>query len=151
MFGLNALGLIASSQINRHLLTRHSTDAILLRANRATVLLGLGLLAVAVSGWGGLPMLLIPLFSYSVSLGFTAPNAIANALAHQGQRAGSASALLGALQFGLATLSSTLVGLAGGGSALPMATVIAACGLLAYLAHRTLVRPLLCPPITTAP
>jgi DHA1 family bicyclomycin/chloramphenicol resistance-like MFS transporter len=95
-------------------------------------------------------MLLIPLFGYSVSLGFTAPNATANALAHQGMRAGSASALLGALQFGIATLSSALVGLAGGGSALPMAMVIAGCGLLAYLAHRTLVGPR-CPPITAAP
>jgi DHA1 family bicyclomycin/chloramphenicol resistance-like MFS transporter len=64
---------------------------------------------------------------------------MANALAHQGQRAGSASALIGALQFGVATLASILVGLAGGGSALPMATVIAGCGLLAYLTHRALV------------
>lgn len=143
LFGLNALGLITSSQINRRLLTRYSTDALLRRANRATVLLGLGLLVVAVSGWGGLPMLLVPLFGYSVSLGFTAPNAMANALAHQGTRAGSASALLGALQFGIATLSSTLVGLMGGGSAVPMATVIASCGLLAYLAHRIWITPLL--------
>lgn len=141
LFGLNALGLIASSQINRHLLIQHSADAILRRANRATVLLGLGLLAVAISGRGGLPLLLVPLFGYSISLGFTGPNAMANALAHQGSRAGSASALLGALQFGIAALSSTLVGLAGGGSALPMATVIASCGLLAYLAHRLWVTP----------
>jgi DHA1 family bicyclomycin/chloramphenicol resistance-like MFS transporter len=68
---------------------------------------------------------------------------MANALAHQGTRAGSASALLGALQFGIATLSSTLVGLMGGGSAVPMATVIASCGLLAYLAHRIWITPLL--------
>ncbi len=139
LFGLNALGLIASSQINRRLLLRHSADAILRRANRSTVLLGLGLLAVATSGWGGLPMLLIPLFGYSVSLGFTAPNALANALARQGTRAGSASALIGALHFGIATISSTLVGLIGHGSALPMAMVIAGCGLLAYGAHRVLV------------
>ena len=139
LFGLNAVGLIASSQVNRHLLARHSADAILRRANRSTALLGLGLLAVAGTGWGGLPMLLLPLFGYSVSLGFTAPNAMANALAHQGSRAGSASALLGALQFGLATLASTLVGLLGHGSALPMAAVIAGCGLLAYGAHRRLV------------
>lgn len=143
LFGLNALGLIASSQVNRRLLVRYSTDAILRRANRATVVLGLALLAVAVSGWGGLPALLVPLFGYSVSLGFTAPNAMANALAHQGTHAGSASALLGALQFGIATLSSTLVGLMGGGSAVPMATVIASCGLLAYLAHRIWITPLL--------
>ena len=139
LFGLNALGLIASSQYNRRLLLRHSADAILRRANRSTVLLGLALVAVAASGWGGLPALLVPLFGYLVSLGFTAPNAMANALAHQGTRAGSGSALLGTLQFGLATFSSMLVGLLGHGSALPMAAVIAGCGLLAYSAHHTLV------------
>ncbi len=64
---------------------------------------------------------------------------MANALAHQGERAGSASALIGTLQFGVATLSSMTVGLFGGGSALPMAGVIAGCGLLAYAVHRTLV------------
>jgi DHA1 family bicyclomycin/chloramphenicol resistance-like MFS transporter len=139
LFGLNALGLIASSQINRRLLRRHTADAILRRANRTTVLLGLMLLAVAASGWGGLSALLIPLFGYIASLGFTAPNAMANALADQGARAGSASALIGTLQFGVATVSSALVGLLGGGSALPMAAVIAGCGLLAYGAHRLLV------------
>jgi DHA1 family bicyclomycin/chloramphenicol resistance-like MFS transporter len=139
LFGLNALGLIASSQINRRLLRRHTADAILRRANRTTVLLGLMLLAVAASGRGGLSALLIPLFGYIASLGFTAPNAMANALADQGARAGSASALIGTLQFGVATVSSALVGLLGGGSALPMAAVIAGCGLLAYGAHRLLV------------
>ncbi|MCP5198243.1 MAG: multidrug effflux MFS transporter [Gammaproteobacteria bacterium] len=139
LFGLNALGLIASSQYNRRLLTHHTADAILRRANRVTVLLGLVLLAVAASGWGGLPILLIPLFGYIASLGFTGPNAMACALAHQGTRAGSASALIGSLQFGVATVSSMLVGLLGGGSALSMAAVIAGCGVLAYGAHRTLV------------
>ncbi len=139
LFGLNALGLIVSSQLNRRLLLRHTADAILRRANRATVLLGLALLAVAASDWGGLPALLAPLFGYLASLGFTAPNAMANALAHQGTRAGSASALIGTLQFAVATVSSALVGLLGAGSALPMAAVIAGCGLLAYGAHRILV------------
>lgn len=138
LFGFNALGLIASSQINRRLLLRHSADAILRRANRATVALGLALLAVAASGSGGLLALLIPLFGYLASLGFTAPNAMAEALAHQGARAGSASALIGALQFGVATVSSTLVGLLGG-SAISMAAVIAGCGVLAYGTHRTLI------------
>ena len=139
LFGLNALGLIASSQYNRRLLTHHTADAILRRANRATVLLGLVLLAVTARGGGGLPALLIPLFGYIASLGFTGPNAMACALAHQGGRAGSASALIGTLQFGVATVSSMLVGLLGNGSALPMAAVIAGCGVLAYGAHRLLV------------
>ena len=138
LFGLNALGLIASSQYNRRLLRRHSADTVLRRANRATVLLGLTLLGMTLAG-GGLYGLLLPLFGYLVTLGFTAPNAMAHALAEQGERAGSASALIGSLQFTLATLSSALVGLAGHGSTLPMASIIAGCGLLAYAAHRLLV------------
>ena len=39
LFGFNALGLIASSQINRRLLAHHSAEAILRRANRTTVCL----------------------------------------------------------------------------------------------------------------
>lgn len=139
LFGFNALGLIVSSQINRRLLSYYSADPILRRANRTTALLGLLLLAVAASGWGGLPALLFPLFGYLASLGFTAPNAMAIALAGQGKRAGTASALIGTLQFSVATLSSTAVGLLGAGSALPMASVIAGCGLLAYGAHRWLI------------
>lgn len=139
LFGLNALGLIASTQINRYLLSRISADTILRRANRATALLGLGLVTVAAGGWGGLPLLMLMLMGYSVSLGFTAPNAMANALAYQAHRAGSASALLGSLQFSLATLASAMAGLAGHGSALPMAAIIAGCGVLAYIAHRWLV------------
>ena len=139
LFGLNALGLIASSQYNRRLLTRHSADTILRRTNRATVVLGLVLLAVVSSGWGGLPMLLIPLFGYIASIGFTGPNAMACALAKQGNRAGSASALVGTLQFGIATITSMLVGLLNNNSALPMVAIIAGCGVLAYVTHRTLV------------
>jgi len=135
-FGLNALGLIASSQINRRLLLRHTAETILRRANRTTVLLGLALILVAISGWGGFPTLALCLFGYLASLGFTAPNALALALAQQGQRAGTASALIGILQFGLATLSSLMVGLLDAGSALSMAGVVAVCGLLAYLVHR---------------
>ncbi len=138
LFGLNALGLIAGSQINRRLLLHHSADAVLRRANRTTAALGLVLLATTAGGWGGLPALLIPLFGYLAALGFTTPNAMAEALAEQGMRAGSASALIGALQFGAATVSSALVGLLGG-SALSMAAVIAGCGLLAYVTHRTLI------------
>ena len=139
LFGLNAVGLIASSQYNRRLLQHESADSVLRRANRWTVFAGLLLLAVAVIGWGGLPVLLVPLFVYLVSVGFTTPNAMANALAHQGARAGSASALIGTLQFGVATVASALVGLLGHGSPLPMAAVIAGCGLLAYGAYRLLV------------
>ncbi|MDV7213868.1 Bcr/CflA family drug resistance efflux transporter, partial [Azotobacter beijerinckii] len=49
----------------------------------------------------------------------------------QGRQAGSASALMGSLQFGVAALASALVGALHDGSALPMAQVIGFCALAA--------------------
>lgn len=48
----------------------------------------------------------------------------------QGARAGSASALIGCLQFSVAAGAAALVGLLHDGSAIPMALVISLCGAL---------------------
>ncbi|MNF12873.1 hypothetical protein D3C80_2145150 [compost metagenome] len=47
----------------------------------------------------------------------------------QGARAGSASALLGCIQFSIAAGAAALVGVLHDGSAVPMALVISLCGL----------------------
>jgi DHA1 family bicyclomycin/chloramphenicol resistance-like MFS transporter len=54
-------------------------------------------------------------------------------MAPHGRTAGSASALLGALQFGAGAASGALVSALHNNTALPMAGVIAACGLAALL------------------
>jgi DHA1 family bicyclomycin/chloramphenicol resistance-like MFS transporter len=83
------------------------------------------LFGVVMSGpGGGLAGLVVPLFGFIASLGFIFPNSAALAMAQQGRRAGSAAALLGTIQFGLATLASALVGALGDASARPMAGVI---------------------------
>lgn len=141
LFGLNALGLVVASQFNRRLLARFSTDQLLKRANIANVLFGIVLAAIAWSGLGGLPGLLLPLFGYITALGFTFPNAAAGALAPFGDRAGSASALLGSVQFSIAAFAGAAVGWLHNDTAVPMAMVIAACGIAAFVAHRSLVVP----------
>jgi DHA1 family bicyclomycin/chloramphenicol resistance-like MFS transporter len=60
-------------------------------------------------------------------------------MAPHGKQAGSASALLGTVQFGAAAMASVVVGLLHDGTALPMAGVIAGCGILALIAQRVLV------------
>ena len=75
--------------------------------------------------------LLIPLFICIASLGCIIPNASACAMSGQGARAGSASAMLGCLQFSVAAAAAWLVGLLHDGSAMPMAMVISLCGVLA--------------------
>jgi len=88
------------------------------------------LLAIASLHTEKLWPLLIPLFIYIASLGCIIPNASACAMAGQGKRAGSASALLGCLQFSVAAGAAALVGVLHDGTAVPMATVITLCGVL---------------------
>lgn len=139
LFGLNALGLITASQINARLIRRWGPDRLLARANLANAVFGLLLVAVAWSRSGGLIALLVPLFGYVASLGFSYPNAAAGAMAPFPERAGSASALLGTVQFGIAAIAGAAVGWWHDGTALPMAVVIALCGTSAFAAQRTLV------------
>ncbi|HZP88309.1 MAG TPA: Bcr/CflA family multidrug efflux MFS transporter [Burkholderiales bacterium] len=141
LFGANALGVIVASQLNRRLLKGQPASRVLFRANVANAALGVLLAGCAASGAGGFVGVLLPLFGYMASLGFISPNSSALALAHQGARAGTAAALLGTLQFGMAALASVLVGFLYDASATPMASVIGGCGLAALVAHRSLVPP----------
>ncbi|MCZ3114703.1 hypothetical protein NYZ21_19910, partial [Acinetobacter baumannii] len=67
------------------------------------------------------------------ALGCIMPNASALSLAHQGHRAGTASALMGTLQFGMGTLAGTAVSLWHDGTALPLGVVMAIGGIGAVL------------------
>ena len=136
IFGFIALGLISSSQLNRVLLARVAGARILSRALVVTAAAGVILLVMAWTRTGGLAGMLGPLFVYIASLGFVLPNVIATALGPQGRNAGTASALLGTLQFGAGAIVGTLLGALGDGTAVPMAALIATCGLSALLVHR---------------
>ena len=65
------------------------------------------------------------------SLGFVLPNATALALSGHPRTAGSASALLGVLQFAIGAAAAPLVGILGARTALPMAVVMATLGVSA--------------------
>jgi DHA1 family bicyclomycin/chloramphenicol resistance-like MFS transporter len=54
--------------------------------------------------------------------------------------AGNASALMGTLQFGIGALVGLVLGALQDGSAVPMASIIAACGVAGWGARRALVR-----------
>lgn len=136
IFGAIALGLISASQLNRVVLARVAGARILSHALVVTAAAGVILLVMAWTGVGGLAGLLGPLFVYIASLGFVLPNVIATALGPQGRNAGTASALLGTLQFGAGATVGALLGVLGDGTAVPMAGLIATCGLSALLVHR---------------
>ncbi|MDP2227298.1 MAG: Bcr/CflA family multidrug efflux MFS transporter [Moraxellaceae bacterium] len=136
-FGSNALGLIAASQLNARLLRRLDMTVLLQRGVLAAALAGASLALLALADVLALPLLLAGLFVYISSLGFISPNASAAALATQGSKAGTASALMGALQFVMATLAGASMSLWHDGSALPLAVVMGVCGAGAWALHRS--------------
>ncbi len=131
LFGSNAAGFILVAQINARLLAKRGPAFLLSRMVWVYLAAGLTLLAISSLHTEQLWPLLIPLFICIASLGCIIPNASACAMSGQGARAGSASAMLGCLQFSVAAAAAWLVGLLHDGSAMPMAMVISLCGVLA--------------------
>ncbi|QHC99428.1 Bcr/CflA family drug resistance efflux transporter [Pseudomonas sp. S04] len=130
LFGLNAAGFILVAQLNARLLSKRGPAFLLARAVWVYLAAGLTLLAVSTLHTEQLWPLLIPLFICIASLGCIIPNAAACAMNGQGARAGSASAMLGCLQFSVAAGAAALVGVLHDGTAMPMAMVISLCGIL---------------------
>jgi DHA1 family bicyclomycin/chloramphenicol resistance-like MFS transporter len=137
-FGVNALGLAAVSALSAKLAGTTPVRTLLgigisVVFAATVVLLCLVLLGAPV--WS-LP---IPIFVAVASLGLVLGNATALTLGAVPQAAGTGSAVLGAMQFGLAALVSPLVSLGGETTALPLAIVmvtVAAIALSAYLMGR---------------
>jgi len=124
LFCLNALGLMASSQVNLRLLRRYAPATLLRAALAAEVTVTLVMLALALSGWGGAPAVAAVLFAFVFCCGMVSPNAMALAMGPFARGAGAAAALMGLLQ-GLAGASTTaLVGVLPGSGVVPMATMI---------------------------
>jgi DHA1 family bicyclomycin/chloramphenicol resistance-like MFS transporter len=129
-FGANAAGFILVAQVNARLLAKRGPAFLLSRAVWVYLGAGLALLGVSALHTAQLWPLLIPLFVCIASLGCILPNASACAMNGQGARAGSASAMLGCLQFSVAAGAAALVGVLHDGSAMPMAMVISLCAIL---------------------
>jgi MFS transporter, DHA1 family, multidrug resistance protein len=139
LFGLNACGLVTASQLNGRLVGRFGSRTLLRGGLLGGLAAGLVLL-VAVAGGLGLWAVVLGLFVLMSSVGFVMPNAMALALAEHPHIAGSGSALLGLFQFGVGAAAAPLVGLAGRGTALPMALAIAGFALAALAAPTVLAR-----------
>jgi len=144
LFSLNALGIIGGAQVNQRLLRNRSPEKVLRGALVAVgistmALVGAALLPLSL-GTTGFVLLLIPLFCQIAGSGLVQPNSVVLALAPFGDRAGSASALMGSIMFALASLASSAVALFHTHSALPMAGTMATCAVLGICAYYFLAR-----------
>ncbi|WP_318241793.1 multidrug effflux MFS transporter [Arthrobacter pullicola] len=136
IFAVNGVAMVISSQVNASLLSRASSSGILRIAAPILLVLALALPVIIITGAGGIFGLVASLWLVLGMQGFIFANATSLALDGYGRMAGTAAALLGCLQVGLAGLISPLVGVFGG-SALSMAGVIIGCAVVMVLVLAT--------------
>jgi MFS transporter, DHA1 family, multidrug resistance protein len=127
VFAVNGPGIVLLGHASGYLVGRAATERTLLRVSLAAASLGgLGVLVCAALGLP-LPLLLACLFVVVSMLGVVLPNATSLAMAGHRSAAGAASSLQGLLQFGIGGLAASAMGLAGQGTAVPMAATMVAC------------------------
>jgi DHA1 family bicyclomycin/chloramphenicol resistance-like MFS transporter len=132
VFGSNAAGMIAASRVNVRLVRKYSPARVLRRALWVPAITSVLAAAAAAAGFTPLPLVLAALFCYIASIGCISPNTGALAMAGQGARAGTGSALMGAMQFGLGMVTGTVVA-AVGQTALPLLGMMAVCAVAALV------------------
>jgi DHA1 family bicyclomycin/chloramphenicol resistance-like MFS transporter len=133
IFSLIATGLILSSQLNTLLLKRFTTAQLMKRVLAFQVVMGLVLFAGTAFDILGLYGTIFVIFLFLGCQGFTFPNSAALSMAPFSKEAGSASALMGALQMGLGSLASAAVGFFNAQSAIPMTAIMACCTTVGFV------------------
>lgn len=142
IFAFLSIGLIGSSQVNTLLLKKYSSEQLIFASLICQAITGLIFLLGSLNGWFGLPETIGLLFIFLSCLGFASPNTSALSLAPFTKNAGSASALMGAIQMGLGTLASIAVSMFDTRSSLPMVAVMASTSVIAlcilYFCRKTI-------------
>jgi MFS transporter, DHA1 family, multidrug resistance protein len=129
LFGAGAVWLIAATQLNPLLLRRWSPQQLLVAGTVAGAVAGGALVLLAATSTGGLWAVAGSLWVVLFACGLALPNAPALALSRHGEAAGTAAALLGAVQFGVGAVVSPVVGLLGNDAVAIGAVVVTALAL----------------------
>ena len=133
IFAFLSIGLIGASQVNTLMLRRFSSEQLIFASLICQSITGIVFLTGSINGWFGLPETIALLFIFLSCLGFASPNASALSLAPFSKNAGSASALMGAVQMGLGALASVLVSMFDTRSSVPMVAIMASTSIFALL------------------
>ncbi|WP_248961430.1 multidrug effflux MFS transporter [Sphaerisporangium perillae] len=150
IFATNALGLTVMAQLGGRFAGRFSAARLVLIGLLLSLAGATALVAGVLAGLG-LAVVVASLFTLMCGAGLSLPGSAALALSGQRpQVAGSASALLGLLQFALGAVAAPLVGLAGTGTALPMALVMAGLTAVALVTFLVLAHSRQAPDVSPA-
>jgi len=110
LFALNGMGMVIAAQINAALVRRYAPVRVLRLAVLVSKVMGTALLLITITRFGGLIGTAVPLAFMLMINNFVASNGGAIALSRHGDRAGSAAAVMGAMQMGFSGIAASLVG-----------------------------------------
>jgi MFS transporter, DHA1 family, multidrug resistance protein len=130
IFGFLAAGLILSSQVNNLMLRRYTCEQIIKTVLSLQAVICVVLCLSSLMDWLNLYNTIGLIFLFLFCQGFSFPNASALSMAPFKKEAGTASALMGAIQMGFGSLAAALVGFLSNGTSLPMAGVMAGCAII---------------------
>lgn len=128
LFAASSLGLMATNFLNSRLVTRFGSDRMLLVGATGAAVFGTAVALVTMFDIGGVYGLIPTQFLFTAMNGFVLANAVAGALSSVRERAGAASAVVGAIQYGSGMVGSGIVGLFANGTPVPMGVVMAIGG-----------------------
>jgi DHA1 family bicyclomycin/chloramphenicol resistance-like MFS transporter len=128
VFGAGIVGLMAVNQLNARLVNRYGAGTLLQVGALGAAVTGLAFAWVTARDWQEVVGLVAVNLAFTAMNGLIAANAVASALARVSRAAGSASALVGALQYGGGMLGAALVAALSDGTPAPMGAVIAVGG-----------------------
>jgi MFS transporter, DHA1 family, multidrug resistance protein len=133
IFAIIAAGLIASSQLNNLLLKRFTSEQLMKTILIFQTTIGIGLVTGTILDVLGLFGTIFMIFLFLSCQGFSFPNSAALSMAPFTKEAGSASALMGAIQMGLGAFAAAAVGFLNAKNAIPMTAVMAICTTLGLI------------------
>ncbi|WP_169805628.1 multidrug effflux MFS transporter [Novosphingobium rosa] len=125
LFSAVTVAMLVGGAINRRLAGRYDSTRLLTFGLSMNAALGMAMLGAPLLGAWGVGLCLGGMV---LMLGFILPNSATVALARLQRDAGSASSLLGVVQFGCGFLVSSAVAWGQNGTAWPMALAMAFCG-----------------------
>lgn len=129
LFAATVAGLMVANIVNARLVTRLGTTRMLVAGASGAAASGFATALVTATGWGGIYALAPAAFLFGSMNGFILANAVAGALSSVTTRAGTASALIGAIQYGSGMAGSALVGVFADGTPWPMGAIMALAGI----------------------
>lgn len=125
LFGLNIIGIMSLSFLNRKLVSRFTLSKLLVVSSLVAFVASAVFFVLAWANMGGIWSVIVPMFVMFSMNGIIAACANAAALAAvPNQIAGSAAALLGSLQYGSGIISSLLLAVFSSGTLFTMAWII---------------------------